>query len=65
MTYENQGGIEVLIVLLDIVCVILGRLPLVHSVEVGAGVVGLDGLEESFESILKTVTGQGVVTRPA
>ena len=54
MTHEYQGGIEVLIVLLDEVRVVLRRLPLVHRVEVGVGVVGLDGWEESSESILKT-----------
>jgi hypothetical protein len=53
VTYENQGGIEVLVVLLDVVRVILGRLPLVHRVEIETGVVVLDGLEEHSESILE------------
>jgi len=41
-TYENQGGIEVFIILLDIVRVVLGRLLLVHRVEIEAGIVVLD-----------------------
>ena len=52
-TYEDQGGVEVLVVLLDVVCIILDRLPLVHRVEIEAGVVVLDGLEECPESILE------------
>jgi hypothetical protein len=54
-THENQRSVEVLFVLLDIIGVVLGRLPLVHHVEVEAGVVGLDGLEERFESIVKAM----------
>ena len=37
-TYEDQGGVEVLVVLLDVVCIILDRLPLVHRVEIEARV---------------------------
>jgi len=51
--YEYQGSIEVLVVLLDVVGIVLGRLPLVHRVEVDARIVGLDGLEEGSESILE------------
>ena len=54
MTYENQGGVEVLVVLLDIVHIVLGRLPLVHRVEIEAGIIVLYGLEEFSESILET-----------
>ena len=53
MAHENQGGIEVLVVLLDVVGVVLGRLPLVHCVEVKTRIVVLDGLEERSESILE------------
>ena len=53
-TYENEGGVEVLVVLPDVVGVILGRLPLVHGVEVETRIVVLDGLEERSESVLKT-----------
>ena len=38
--------------------VVLGRLPLVHGVEVETSVVILDGLEESSESILEAVDGK-------
>jgi len=54
ITYEDQGGVEVLVVLFDIVRIILGRLLLVHGVEIETGVVVLDGLEECSESILET-----------
>ena len=59
VTHENQGGIEVLVVLLDIICIVLHCLPLVHRVEVEAVVVGLDGLEERFEGILEATDAGG------
>ena len=62
-TYKNQGGIEVLVVLLDIVGVVLGRLPLVHRVEVQTSVVVLDRLEECSESILETMDGKRDVVK--
>ena len=49
---------EVLAVLLDVVGVVVHRLSLVHGVEVEAGIVGLYGLEESSESILKTTPAE-------
>ena len=58
-THEYQGGVEILVILLDIVSIVLGRLPLVHRVEVEAGVVGLDGLKERSESILKATPLNG------
>jgi len=58
MTYEYQGGSEVLGVLLGEVHIELGRLPVVHRVEVDAMVTGFDGLEEGSESILETTSGQ-------
>ena len=57
-THEYQGGIEVLVVLLDVVGIVLGRLPLVHGVEVETGIVGLDGLKESSESILEATSSR-------
>ena len=42
IAYKNQGGVEVLVILLDVVGVILGRFPLVHGVEVETSVVVLD-----------------------
>ena len=57
-THEYESGIEVLVVLLDVVHIVLGCLSLVHRVEVDAWIVGLDWLEESSKSILKTTSGQ-------
>ena len=58
VAHENQCGIEVFVVLLDVIGVILHRLSLVHVVEVEAGIICLDGLEERSESILETVPAQ-------
>ena len=52
MTDKYQGGIEVLVILLDVVGIILGHLPLVHCVEVDAGNISLDGLEERSQGAL-------------
>jgi len=57
-THEYQGGIEVLVVLLDVVGIILGCHLLVHGVEVDARIAALDRLEESSESILEAASGQ-------
>ena len=57
-THEDQGGIEILVILLDIVRIVFHRLPLVHRIEVDTGVIGLDWLEERSESILKTMPAQ-------
>ena len=56
MTHENERNVEVLVVLLDIVRVILGRLPLVNRVEVEARVVVLDRFEERYESVMKAAS---------
>jgi len=58
VTYEYQGGAEVPIVLIDVVGIVLGRLPLVHRVEVDARIIGLDGLEKGSESILEAGSDQ-------
>jgi len=58
VTYEYQCGIEVLFVLLDVVGIVLGRLPLVHRVEVEARIINLDWLEESSKNILEAAPGQ-------
>ena len=62
MTDEYQGGIEVHVVLVGIVDVVLGRLSLVHHVEVETRTIGLDGLDEGFESILNAAFGQRSAT---
>ena len=56
-THKYQGGIEVIIVLLDVVRIVLNRPSLVHGVEVELRIIGLDGLEERPESILKAAFG--------
>ena len=58
MTYEYQGGIEVLVILPYVIRIIIGRLPLVHRVEVEACIAGLDGLKERSESILEATSVQ-------
>ena len=62
-TYEYQGDIEVFVILLNVVGIVLGRLPLVHGVEVETGIIGLDRLEESFESILEAMCAPWSVTK--
>ena len=54
VTHEYQRSIEVLVVLLNVVRIVLHCLPLVHSVEVEAGIVDFDGLEECPKGILET-----------
>ena len=41
----------------------LGCLPLVHGVEVEAGITDLDKSEESFESTLEATCGQRLATQ--
>ena len=54
MTHENQGSVEILVVLLDVVGIILGCLLLVYRIEIKAGVVILEGLEKCSEGISET-----------
>jgi len=61
--YEDQGGVEVFVVLLDVICVILVGLPLVHRVEIETGIIVLDGLEECSESILEATLVQRYVVK--
>ena len=49
ITYENEGGVEVLVVLLRIVSVKLVGLLSIDGKEVGAGIIGSQWLEELFE----------------
>ena len=63
MTHENERGVEVFVILLDVVHIVLGRLPLVHGVEVDTGIIGLDGLEERSQSILDATPGQRSTTQ--
>ena len=51
-THENEGGVEVFIILLDVVGVMVSCLLLVDGVEVNTRVIALDGLQERSESVL-------------
>ena len=57
-TYEYQRRVEIFVVFLDVVRIVLGRLPLVHGVEVNAGVICLDGRDETSESVVDAGCGQ-------
>jgi len=61
-TYENEGSVEIFVVFLDVVSVVLGRLLLVHRVEVEASIVVLDRLEERSECILEATSFQRSTT---
>ena len=52
VTYENQGGIEILVILVQVLGVILRSLSLIHRIEIEFGVVILDGLEVDPEGLL-------------
>jgi len=54
-TYEDQCGIEVVVVVLDVFRIVVCRFLLVHSVEIEAGVVVLYGLQEGLKSVLYAV----------
>ena len=58
VTHEDQGGVQVLVIFLDVVGIVLHRLSLVHCIEIEAGIVGLDGLEEDSEGILEATSAQ-------
>ena len=64
VAHENQRNVEVLVVLLDVVRVIVGRLPLVDGVEVEARVVVLDRFEERSEGIMEATSLQWSETQP-
>ena len=51
-THENQGGIEILVVLVHVLCVILHSLSFIHRVEIELGVIVLDGLEVDPKGLL-------------
>lgn len=50
--HKYQGRIEGFAVLLDVVCIVLDCLPLLHRIKIEPRVIVLDGLEERFESVL-------------
>ena len=61
-THEDHSGIDVLAILHVQVLIVFGCLPLVHRVEVKAGIVGLGGLKGGSGSILETASAQQSAT---
>ena len=59
-THENQGGVEVFVVLLHVLRIVLRRLSFVHGVEIKLGVVVLDWLEKHPECLLNAMWSQFV-----
>ena len=51
-THENQGGIEILVVLVHVLGVVLHSLSFIHRIEIELGVIVLDGLEVDPEGLL-------------
>ena len=56
---ENEGGIEILVVLSHVLSVILHRLLFVHGVEVELGVLAFNGLEIHTQGFLDTAGAPG------
>ena len=54
-THEDQGGVEILVVLLHVLGVVFHCLSFVHGVEIKLGVVVLDRLEVHPEGFLDAV----------
>ena len=54
-THENQGGVDVLIVLLHVFRIVLRRLSFVHGIEIDSGIVVLDRYEEHSQGLLETI----------
>jgi hypothetical protein len=50
--HENQGGVEVLVVLRHVFSIVLCRLSLVHGIKIEVGVVVLDWLEVHAQGLL-------------
>ena len=54
-THEDQGGVEILVVLLHVVGIVLRCLSFVHRVEVKPRVIVLDRLEEHPQGLLDAI----------
>ena len=57
-THENQGSVDLFIMLLHVFGVIFHRLLFVHGVETNLGVTFLDRLKVHPEGLLDAVSGQ-------
>ena len=54
-THEDQGGVEVLVVLLHVLGIVLDRLSPIHCVEIELGIIVLDRLEVHPQGLLYAV----------
>ena len=52
---EDEGGVQVLVVLPGVISVELFRFSAVHSEEVGSGIVGPEGFNELLEGGVEAV----------
>ena len=57
-THEDQGGVEVLVVLLHVLGIVLDRFSSVHCIEIELGIIVLDGLEVHPQGLLYAVWRQ-------
>ena len=57
-THENQGGVEILVVLLHVFGIVLHRLSSVHGIEIELRVIVLDWLEIHPQGLLDAISGQ-------
>ena len=57
----NEGYVEVLVVLLDVVRIVLVRFPFVNRVEVKSGVINLGGLEEGSKGVHMFLSSGGTM----
>jgi len=56
-THEDEGRVQVFVILFRVVPVKLSRFPAIHSEEVGTRVIGSQRVEEFFEGGMETGTG--------
>ena len=54
MTHEYEGGVEVFVILLDVIHIVFVRFLVVNRVEVKSRIVGFCGLEERSKGISET-----------
>ena len=54
-THEDQGGVEIFVVLLHVLGIVFDCLLSVHGVEIEFGVIVLDGLEVHPQGLLDAV----------
>ena len=57
-THEDEGGVEIIVILLHVICIVLHRLPFVHSVEIELGVIVLDWWEVRSQGFADAIWSQ-------